>query len=250
MSEHNRYVNYSVSLRKQVFKLLDENPLLSPKMLAKQLEMTPKEYKFHRQTLTNYRSQWKYTHENERRSRCSDFHCYKAVVVLKGVEQPAREVAVAGSWVLSKARNKFLIWRGKLGRVVWFTTGRVLLFVRKPGNLGKAKQLFCDAFASTGLITDLKVVCEICDRIRPKSCHFPYETSQRLPKFEIRDFVDSHGILIKVGDRSHPNAVEVVAEFTSYIEKLSDFMDGFQQFFESLNKPNGSVKPLGDDYSR
>lgn len=247
MSEQYRKVGNGNSIRAQVFKELDENPLNTAKKLAVLLKLPYKQYHNY---LTKLRSDWKYYHRNERGSRCSNYHCYKACVVLGQAEQPAREIALVGSWVLSKARNKFLVWRGKLGRVVWFGTGRVLLFVKKPGNLGKAKQLFCDAFASTGLITDLKVVCEICDRIRPKSGHFPYETTQVLPRFEIRDFVDSHGILIKVGDRSHPNAVEVIAEFTSQLEKMSDFMDGFSQFFESLNRPVGGKVLGGEDYAR
>ena len=61
-------------------------------------------------------------------------------------------------WVLSKARNRFLVWKGRLGRVVWFESGTVTLHVKRPGNLGKAKQLFCDAFVNTGLLTDVKVV--------------------------------------------------------------------------------------------
>lgn len=44
---------------------------------------------------------------------------------------------------------------------------------------------------------------------------------------EIRDFVESHGILIKLGDRSHPNAVEVIAEFTAAQEKVLGFVEQF-----------------------
>jgi hypothetical protein len=53
-----------------------------------------------------------------------------------------------------------------------------------------------------------------------KEVHAPYMTNQRLPSMEIRDFEESHGIIIKVGDRSHPNAIEVIAQFPAQTERL------------------------------
>ena len=207
-----------VYIRSQVFELLDENPLLSPKMLAKLLGL---QYKLYRNYLTKLRSEWKHYYRNERGSKCSKLHCFRAKVRLDSVfSQGLRVVALAGGfgWSLSKARNKFLIWNGRLGRVTWFQTGTVLLHVNKPGNLGRAKQLFCDAFR--GLILDVSVLVGYSDRVLQKSLHAPYETGQRLPKLTITDFKASHGITIKVGDRSHPNAVEVIAEFPAQIERV------------------------------
>ena len=75
--EYNSYASYGVSMRKEVCKLLDENPLLTAKMLAKLMNL---DYKKYRQTLTNYRNFWVYNHENERGSKCSSLHCFKAKV--------------------------------------------------------------------------------------------------------------------------------------------------------------------------
>ncbi len=238
ITEHNSYASYGVSLRKQVCKLLDENPLLSPRKLADLICDSKAEalkfYKEHRQVLTNYRNFWKYNHENERGSKCSNLHCFKAKVRLdRAFSQALRRIVELDvekgffvyGWVCSGARNRFLIWRGRLGRVVWFETGTVTLHVKKPGNLGKAKQLFCDAFGNTGLLTDVQVLVRYADKIWQKGLHAPYASSSRLPKMEIKDFVDSHGILIKSGDRSHPNAIEVIAEFPSYAEKLIETVE-------------------------
>ena len=79
ISEYNSYASYGVSIRKEVCRLLDENPLLTAKMLAKLMNL---EYKKYRQTLTNYRNFWVYNHENERGSKCSSLHCFKAKVKL------------------------------------------------------------------------------------------------------------------------------------------------------------------------
>jgi hypothetical protein len=239
MKKDNSYHSYPVSLRKQVCCLLDENQLLTAKMICKLLNLPYMKYK---QTITNYRNFWKYNHENERGSKCSNFHCYKAKtkldVSLNSDLRCKLSFGVVGgfvgySWKLSKARNKFLVWKGKLGRVVWYTTGLILLEVKLPGNLGRAKQLFCDAFVNSGLLTDFKLLNPVLERLGPKSCHFAYDTPVRLPYVQINDFAESHGIVIKIGDRSHPNAVEVIAEFTSKqaeIEaKVSYVFDVFQQ---------------------
>lgn len=247
MNEYDSQQGHNSSIRAQVFRELEKNPLNTAKYLAEILHYPYKQYRGY---FNKLRYEWKYHHQNERGSKCSNFHCYKAFVCLNVVEQPSRDLALKLGWNLSRARNRFLVFKERLGRVVWFETGRVLLFVRKPGNLGKAKQLFCDGFVNTGLIWDLKVVNPVLDRVRPRSCHYPYETSQRLPRFEIRDFVDSHGILIKVGDRSHPNAVEVIAEVTEFQEKVSVFFD---RMVEGLNgnsqNGKGLPKPLRNDYS-
>jgi hypothetical protein len=147
----------------------------------------------------------------------------------------------------------FLVWKGKLGRVTWFTTGTVLLHVKKPGNLGKAKQLFCDAFGSTELITDVKLLVAITDGLTEKvglkslgvyqkGVHAPYLTNQRLPSMTILDFEESHGITIKVGDRSHPNAVEVIAQFPAQTERLIEQVGSVVKRLEVKELENVELK--------
>ena len=248
--EYNSYASYGVSMRKEVCKLLDENPLLTAKMLAKLMNL---DYKKYRQTLTNYRNFWVYNHENEQGSKCSSLHCFKAKVKLdlplsqglRGAVDSEVEEGKFG-WVLSKARNRFLVWKGRLGRAVWFESGTVTLHVKRPGNLGKAKQLFCDAFVNSGLLTDVKVLNPILDRIRPKSGHFPYSSGERLPYMVIRDFEESHGIVIKVGDKTHPNAIEVIASFSDAIDLALQKIDNLAKNGEALNKISDILSKLGN----
>ena len=247
--EYNSYASYGVSMRQQVCRLLDENPLLTAKMLAKLMNLP---YKKYRQTLTNYRNFWVYNHENERGSKCSSLHCFKAKVKLDLVlSQGLRGIVdsdvgkVAFGWVLSKARNRFLVWKGRLGRAVWFESGTVTLHVKRPGNLGKAKQLFCDAFVNTGLLIDVNVLNPILERIRPKSGHFPYSSAERLPYMVIRDFEESHGIVIKVGDKTHPNAIEVIASFSDAIDLALQKIDNLDKSGQALNRISDILTKLG-----
>jgi hypothetical protein len=229
----------SNSLHKQIFDVLDNdghtNPLLTPKQICKLLDLS---YKKYHNYVSKTKWEWKYYSRNERGSKCSSLHCFKAKVRLdsilsqglRGVVASEGELGVLGfGWVRSKSRNRFWMWPSRLGRVVWFESGTVTLHVRRPGNLGKAKQLFCDAFVNTGLLTDMKLLNPVLERIRPKSGHFPYSAGERLPYMVIRDFELSHGIVIKVGDRTHPDAVEVIASF-------SETMDGALDKLERLEK--------------
>jgi len=127
--------------------------------------------------------------------------------------------ALEVGWVASKARNRWLLWKDKLGRLQWFETGRVNLYVRKPANLGRAYQLVCNGFSFTGLITDVKVLEGVLAGVRFKGAHYVFDTEQRLPRLVIDLFAKSNGVVIKVGDTSHPNAVEVVCCYPDWAER-------------------------------
>jgi hypothetical protein len=91
--------------------------------------------------------------------------------------------------------------------------------VRKPANLGRAYQLVCNGFSFTGLITDVKVLEGVLAGVRFKGAHYVFEVEQRLPRLVIDLFAKSNGVVVKVGDASHPNAVEVVCCYPDWAER-------------------------------
>jgi len=145
-----------------------------------------------------------------------------------GAQGGIRSHAVEVGWVETRARNRWLLWKDRLGRLQWFETGRVNLYVRKPANLGKAYQLICNGFSFTGLITDIKVLENVLASVRFKGAHYVFATEQLLPRLTIDLFAKSNGIIIKVGDRSHPNAVEVIACYPDWAERN-------ERLFEQVN---------------
>jgi hypothetical protein len=106
-----------------------------------------------------------------------------------------------------------------LGRLQWFETGRVNLYVCRPANLGKAYQLVCNGFSFTGLITDAKVLEQVLSSVCFKGAHYVFNTGQRLPRLVIDLFARSNGIIVKVGDTSHPNGVEIVLCYPDWAER-------------------------------
>jgi hypothetical protein len=91
--------------------------------------------------------------------------------------------------------------------------------VRKPANLGRAYQLVCNGFSFTGLIIDAKVLEGVLTGVRFKGAHYVFETEQQLPRLAIDLFSRSNGVVVKVGDTSHPNAVEVIACYPDWAER-------------------------------
>ena len=230
---------YHESIRKSVFAELDKNPLLTAKPLAKLLNLPWPRYRHY---LNRLRYDWKVNHRNERGSKCS-IHAWRGFCYLpKKVRTGIRSRAVDVGWVLTRARNRWLLWKDRLGRLQWFETGRVNLFVRKPANLGKAYQLVCNGFSFTGLVTDIKVLEQVLASVRFKGAHYVFATGQRLPRLTIDLFAKSNGVIIKVGDRSHPHAVEVISCYPDWAERneriLEQLNDTLRRLFEpvALNK--------------
>jgi len=222
------------SIKDSVFKLLDKNPLLTAKPLCKLLNLPWPQY---RSYINNLRSRWLGSPKNERGSKCS-IHGWRGWCFLpNGVAAGIRSRAVEVGWVQSKARNRWLLWKDRLGRLQWFETGRVNLYVRKPANFGKAYQLICNGFSFTGLVTDIKVLEQVLSTLRFKGAHYVFPTEQRLPRLTIDLFAKSNGVIIKVGDRSHPHAVEVIACYPDWAERNERLLEQLNDTLKRLIVP-------------
>jgi len=247
MGNSNSKEGYITSIRQSVFNFLDKNPLLTAKPLCKLLDLPYSQY---RNYMNRLRYDWKSNHKNERGSKCS-LHgwrgwCYLPEEVRGGI----RSHAVGVGWVETKARNRWLLWKDRLGRLQWFETGRVNLYVRKPANLGKAYQLICNGFSFTGIVTDIKVLEKILASVRFKGAHYVFPTGQRLPRLTIDLFAKSNGVIIKVGDRSHPHAVEVIACYPDWAERNERLFEQLNDTLQRLFEPAASKNLEKPDYVR
>ena len=234
------------SIRQQVFRELNKNPLLTPKALCKLLNLEHKKYGKY---LGNLRSEWKLHYKNERGSKCST-HGWRGWCYLPREYSNVRVRAVEVGWIRSRARNRWLLWKDRLGRLQWFETGRVNLYVRKPANLGKAYQLICSGFSFTGLITDIKVLEQLLSTVRFKGAHYVFSLGERLPRLTIDLFAKSNGVIIKVGDASHPNGIEVVAFYPDWAERNERLFEQLNETLKRLVEPSAPNKFEKQDYVR
>jgi len=234
------------TIKASVFKLLEKNPLLTAQPICKILSLPYRDYQNY---VSKLRSEWRFLPKNERGSKCS-LHGWRGWCYLPdGAPGGIRTRAVDLGWVASKARNRWFLWKDRLGRLQWFETGRVNLYVRKPANLGKAYQLICNGFSFTGLITDIKVLEQVLSSVRFKGAHYVFPVGQRLPKLMIDLFQKSNGIIIKVGDVTHPDSLEVIAVYPDWAERNERLFEQLNDVLKRLFEPSGSLQVKRDvDY--
>lgn len=228
------------NIKAEVIKLLKKNPLLTAKPICKLLNLNYKKYCSY---INNIRHNWKNSLKFGVGSKAHfkpSFHNARGYVYVDGLGLD-REFAVRVGWVLSRNRNRVLLWRDRLGRMEWFETGRVNLFVRAPALKGRVYQLFCNGFSMTGLLDSLVVLNRLLEGIRLKSAHAVFDVGQKLPYMVIDLFKLSNGVVIKSGDKSHPTAIEVHFAYPDWAEKnevlLGNVMD-------ALNKKQVVKRPL------
>lgn len=248
--QHDNHINHvssSNSIKRQVYALLDKNPLLHAKQICKLLNLN---HALKGDYIRHIKHNWKYDSERQRGLKCSS-HAWRGWSFLPFVvSEGFRARAVKGGWVPTRARNKWLLWRDKIGRLQLFTTGRLNIWVRKPVTPGRVYQIVCNGLSWTGLVTDLKVLEGILKGIRFKGAHYVFDTTQPLPRLTIDLFSKSNGIVIKVGDRSHPNSVEIIAHYPDWGEKTEQLLNKFMRVLARGDLNPLIPKPLERDYAR
>ena len=234
------------SLRQRVFALLDENPCLTAKPLCELLGL---QYAQSYRYLNKLKSEWKSNRENEQGSKCSSVHGWRGSCCVPCFV--SRDLAVEVGWGRTRARNSWLLWRDKIGRLMWFESGRVNVYVRGSGNEGRVKQLISNGFFNTGLIFEFRILEQVFKTFKFKGAHHVFDSGSSLPKMTIDAFEKSHGVVIKTGDKSHPRAIEVISSCPDWAERCELLMEKFRDFLDvvptskgSLKKPDYVVLPL------
>lgn len=212
------------SIRKQIRHLLDKNPLLTAKPLCKLLGLDYKKYEHY---VANQRYLWKISYRFGLGSKRPKMHNVRAFVhapkCLNRKQFPeVVKQAVEAGWTMSKNRNRTLIWKAnlRLGRIEWFTSGKIVVHVKKPQTMGRVKQLLSECFLKTELIFNWNIANQFLDSVKWKAAHDVFETPERLPYMVIDRYVESHGIRIVSGDSTHPNAIECQWCHPDWLERL------------------------------
>lgn len=234
------------SLRKQVFELLEKNHGLYPKTICSILHLN---YKNMANTVSQYKKQWRSEYRIRAAHNRLSFHkAHGWVYALKLMD---RGLAVGVGWEVTRARNGMIVWnrdRKTLGRLEWFRTGRITIFVDKPATWGRVKQLLANAFTWTGLVKEIDVFELWFRSVELKGAHACLDTGQPLPYAKIDLLKDSLGVVAKIGDVSHPSCLELEFCYPKWAEKnelLFEQLTGLLKQFSGVGGP----KPLSNDYS-
>lgn len=244
-----------MNIRKEVFKLLEENALLSTKHICKILQLC---YEKRRGLIYRYRYQWRSSLQKQAGSKVKvDFHRARGWVYVKALGLSVVD-AVQRGWEQTKAKNHYLQFKSRgYGSMKWFpTTGRVNLSVDKPATKGRAYQLFCNGFSMNGLIDSMTVLQKILESIRFKAAHAVFHLRERVPYLQVNMFKMSNGMIIKLGDKSHPDALEVEFCYPDFAEKSEAALERNKkaleenaEFFKQIRDLFTEKKPdrLGED---
>lgn len=239
------------NLRHQVFALLDKDPLLTAKPIAKLLGLSIEQTKYYQGYLRKLKYDWKSHHEKQRGLiRCQPDDVHRAFFVGK-LNLSIEKLDFVSGWSKTKSRNHFVLFRSQLGRIRFFRTGTVELYVRKPANLGKAMQLFCDGFTKPRIVTDILDIEGFQKSLRIRGFHAVFNTEERLPYLKIPLFKESNGIEVVLGDRTHPHSVELITNYLDQVEQAKSLIEELGKAFGLMNSPARNLGvDLKNDYSR
>jgi hypothetical protein len=237
------------TLRERVFGLLDKNHELKPKELIILLADTDITYAKHGETVRQYRKNWKTEYKNRQALNCLNFHnCRGFIYALNSMDRAkavGKSCRVKGSktgvvcWRQSLAKNRMLVFIAQgLGRVEWFETGRINFWARKPATWHNAKQLLAYAFCWTGIIEDPQIFdLWFEQKTRLKGAHATIDTGERLPYCKVDMLKESNGVVVRMGDVSHPTSLEI--EFV-----YPNWQDRNERLLESLLKQQAELQQL------
>jgi len=84
----------------------------------------------------------------------------------------------------------------------------------------------------------MKVLEKVLSTVRFKGAHYAFPVGQRLPKLTIDSFQKSNGVIIKVGDVSHPDSLEVIAVYPDWAERNERLFDRLTDVLKRLFEPS------------
>ena len=247
-------------IKDTVIQELDKNPLLTAKPLCFLLKLN---YEQHGDYVAHIRSNWKsdYRYRQGLKGLIS-IHNWHGWIYTPGalsLDEGVSKSALEQGWVQTRARNRYLLWKDRaLGRLEWFGTGRVNIWLKKPVTLGKLKQLLANAFLwaftsnseGSRLVDSVNLFERWVATHKRKGFHFVFDTGQRMPYSKIDLFKDSNGVVFKTGDLSHPTCIELEINYPDWgvrLEKLTEqnikTIEKFGEFMQGLTQP----KPLNSN---
>lgn len=251
-------------LRTRVFRWLRSHPLDAKKgkrgKLLKLASDLGIDYKTHRATLQQYSSDFMTELQFGVGPKSPSFHrvvvgAYAPKCLDRRVYPGVVEQALKAGWEFTQNRNREMVWNKDraLGRVRWFETGKVLAHVRKPLTEDRKRMLLTSAFGLAGLIFDLPILVRFIQSFDMVAWHEVHRnpTGEKLPYMKIVSLSETHGVVTKVGDLSHPDCVEHEVIRPKWIENVqllqeqtlktiamnTEQVQVFQQFLKDLSAP-------------
>ncbi len=218
-----------------------KNASLSPSETCKILGI---DYKKHGGYIRKLKHNFKCDLQNRQGLKTLKFHKARGWIYTKDLRglQDQRAHAVDLGWQAAvKSKNGMLYFvRAGLGRLEWFKTGRINIWVDKPATKIRVCQLLANGFAWTGLIKDVHVFEAWARTARFKGAHIAIDMGEVLPYAKVDLLKDSNGVVVKMGDLSHRTSLEIEFCYPDWAERQEtlqkNMMDMMDQMAKSLEQ--------------
>jgi len=215
------------SIRQKVLKIWSENPHIKAKEVCRILNLEYTEHgPYVNNRLSEYRSHYSIGSPLELHRRIFEWKYVPRLLLFERLRCREEDVGPgfkALGWEMADNRNRMLVFRHEYGSVHWFKGGKVILFLRGPASLSRAKELFCKVFSWF----DPKELCKYVDApLREESKQWVFDVGAPVPPFDIRTFKQSHGIRIYT-DKSHKRAIEVEETRPFWLDEFRDTVSKF-----------------------
>jgi hypothetical protein len=204
-------------------------------------------YKKSGSTVKTYRYEWKRQYKNRLPLKCLKYHNVRGwIYALKSM---SRKTALDCGWNPTNSKSHMIIFKDSIGRLEWFPTNRINIWVKKPSTKGRVKQLLANGFFRTGLIFRLDIFEQWVLSARLKGAHLVFDTGEKLPYARIDLLKDSMGVVVKLGDITHPTGLEIEFAYPDFNEKNELLFKRIEKLFNQLLSSGESLdlaKPRDD----
>ena len=225
IDSQNRSSDYS--LRSEVFSELTQNNGLTPKEICKKLSLA---YKVYGHSVRTYKCQYNRQYQNRVAQKSLSFHKWQGRIYVPDFVRQNKAVGLGDGkvvWQTTKAKNRMIVFDARskgLGRLEWFQTGRVNIYVQTPGNKGRLKRLLAMAFYASNLMFDVKLFDKWAESARMKGAHLINDLGVALPYSKTEFLQEGLGVVVKTGDKTHPTGVEIEFGYPDWAEKNERFL--------------------------
>lgn len=226
-----------LTLKQRSFIAWERNSSLSPSEMSKILGL---DYAKHGAYLRKLRVQFKCDLRNRHSLKSLKWHKARGWIyadLIRGL-QDQRDLSLERGWKAAAGSKNGMIYlvNEGLGRLEWFKTGRVNMWISKPATKPRLLQLLACGFMWTGLIKDVKVFEKWAINARLKGAHLTVETGEVLPYTQVDLLKQSNGVVVKMGDISHRTSLEIEFCYPDWGERLERQSRDLAGFLQSVSE--------------
>lgn len=231
----------ALKLNERAYIAWNRNASLSPSETCKILGI---DYEKHGGYIRKLKHKFKCDLQNRQALKTLKFHKARGWIyttALRGLQLQRPHALDLGWRPAVNSKNGMIYFvKESLGRLEWFQTGRINIWVDKPATKVRCYQLLATGLMWTGLIRDVHDFESWAKTARFKGAHLVLDLGEVLPYAKVDLLKDSNGVVVKLGDLSHRTSMEIEFCYPDWAERQEtlqkNMMDMMSQMAKNLEQ--------------